>query len=256
MRKGAAQALLLMSNSDHSIASVTPHVVAVVRSADPVARRAASKVLQRLDSHAPDREAGLLTDPNACVRAAAARGLGNIGETAAPHADALAKLLGDQEEPVRIAAVDAIERLGPIAATAAPCAAALLQDVRVSVRRCAAQALVAIGDAAEPYAAARNAAMMRDPDARHRRDAATDLGRQRKEAAIPYIQDLLALLADEDWKVRNAAAASLGSVSGAASADTVQQVLTKLDGLGADDVLTVRTTAAEAKMVLLSLEPQ
>lgn len=138
-----------------------------------------------------------LDDPDVNVRRAAAVGLGNLRETAAPAVVGLVPLLGDPEEDVRREAALALGKIRAKEAIRPLCSS--LRDASEAVRARAAEALGMIGDAAAAADLARR--LQKDESARVRRECADALGRLKAKDETT-LTALRAAEADEDQSVR------------------------------------------------------
>ena len=124
-------------------AAVEPLAGAIERSPRP---RAALEVAARIgDPRLAGPAQARLDDPDAAVRAWAARVLGGLGGE--EHAAAVVERLTDGDAEVRAAAAVALGRLGHW--PSAPAVSALLTDPDWNVRRSAALALRALGPSGE-----------------------------------------------------------------------------------------------------------
>lgn len=141
------------------------------------------------------------------LRSAAVEALGSIGTAALP---VLVQMLEHDSISVRASATRAIGLMGAAAAPAVPPVAAMLHDV--GVRQTASRALVAIGPAAIPVLVR----LLQAGDAGVRVETTGVLGEIR-----PVTEETIALLADSltdsSYRVRIAAAGSLGRIGFAAN---------------------------------------
>ena len=184
----------------------------------------------------------------------AAEALGRIGDARAVKP--LSAALNDTDSLVRRAAAEALGRIGD--ARAVEPLSAALKDTDNGVRYHAAEALGQIGDprAVEPLSAA-----LKDTDSgvRYRAVEALDrLGWQPDRSEVgaaywaakhawdncvrigaPAVEPLSAVLGDEEWSVRQAAAGALGRIADACAVEPLVAALRDADG-------RVRQAAAEA----------
>jgi HEAT repeat protein len=157
----------------------------------------------------------LLTHPNPRVRILAAKALGELGERAAPAADALAAGLRAEDENEREVFIQSLGRLGPAAAPVLDALAAGLEDPSASVRIHTVQALGDLGPAAGPAAAALAQGLADESGGvRHEVELALPkLG----PAAQPATEALTALLDHPDHDVSKRAQGTLRKIEAARS---------------------------------------
>ncbi|HEY2343888.1 MAG TPA: HEAT repeat domain-containing protein, partial [Chthoniobacteraceae bacterium] len=208
-----------------------------------------------------------LKDPAVTVRIAAANGLGALGETAAPHAAAVADLLAepdpaalrtsagalsrmgsagaefsgriaallDHEDPtVSSAGASALRTLGKASAASAPAVAALLQSPKPQARISALSVLEAMGEGSAALGA-QITALQKDPEPKVRSAVTFVLAEIGGESRARALSEMLR---DRDADVRCAAAYNLGRM-GAAGAAFAPALAGALD----DEDLSVRITA-------------
>lgn len=146
--------------------------------------------------------AGWLDEPQAGVRAEAARALGLLGQRS--MLPSLVRLLGDAEVDVRLAAVEALARMGGADATVP--LLDRLSDPETRVRLAAVRALGQAGDA---RAVLSLLGTLQDTTPEVRKEVATALGNLRDPRGF---RGLLGLLRDPQLEVRLAAVQALGSL--------------------------------------------
>jgi HEAT repeat protein len=220
-----------------------PHLLAVLKDANPEQRRTAAQSLGKIArKEAVPAIVEALRDPDAGVRRHAAWALGMIGEDAVgPDRSPLASLLFDPDPGVREAAAMALgltgdtqtgielllERVrepgtpsdskrlaaaalgGMEARTAVPVLLKLLADRDAQVRR---WAVAALGEFADPETVAPlSRVLIKDPDPGVRIEAAFRLGKFGGEAARPA---LTAAIKDSNEDVRRLANAALKELAG------------------------------------------
>jgi len=160
-----------------------------------------------------------LRDRHYKVRAIAACGLCNLGESAVLHLRALSTLFDDEHGEARAAAAFAVGRIAGAQPGVAKHAVAfklstLLQDKHHKVRAAAANGIAAMG-LPEPHLAKALAALLADKDANCRAQAAYAVGKL-GDAVFPYAGQLVSTLLDKNIKVRESALHSLGRCGEAA----------------------------------------
>jgi HEAT repeat protein len=139
-------ALLLLELDPAQAGTATPHLLALLREADPDLRRRALEVVVRIGPQ-PEQAAtlvALLTDGDVAVRAQAVTALRRLGAAALP---ALRAQLADRAAgaAARQTALDLIGRCGPAAQAAAPELTAILKGNEVFLHHWAARALLRMG---------------------------------------------------------------------------------------------------------------
>jgi len=228
-----------------------PHLDGVLAHPSSSVRASATEVLEKLtsdnsESMKAERHTALLRDRNERVRLKAVKGLGSLGNAAAPNAGALAERLADRSESVRLAAVHAIETLGESnGVEAVPIAAGLLEDNLQTVRRAASASLAFLGQAARPHLAARHIALLADENCSMRCSAVEELGKLADELRPAQIAAVVALRIDPHWSVRLELARAFRKFGPAVAAHPEHSVA--LDVLTIDKDWRVAREAAAAR---------
>ncbi len=228
-------------------------LLGVLKDPDARVRASAAKVLGKIGSESEEKAVAIasslvdsLNDPNQEVRRAAAEALGRIGSLAVPK---LAEALQAEQTVARSSAAEALGQIGADAKEAVPNLVARLQDSDWRVRSAAARALGKIGTEAKLEAPAIVPPMIQaleDPDPEVRRSAAEALGR----IGSPVVPDLIDALQDESASVRAAAAEALGQI-GADAREVVPNLIARLQ----DGDWRVRSGAAKALGTIGSQAP-
>ena len=201
--------------------------------------------LVRIGPMAVEPLLAVLDDPNANVRAGAARALGKIGDTRALRslvyclrhdsdvevrksavwalhmggADAVRPLidaLRDADEWVRFGAVIVLAKLGEVAVEPLIYA---LEDGEPQVRANAAEALGRIGD---PRAADALAVVLDDADATVWQQAAISMGRMRDARAV---KPLILIMLDQETSLRTKAIKALGHIKDIRAIDSLIDII-------------------------------
>ncbi len=185
-----------------------------LRDPAPRARAAALSALAFFGEAAVPRLAEGLRDPDPDVRVSAARGIGQVGPTAAEALPALVRALRDGEPRVRFDAAVALGRVGAVARDAVPALTRALTDPAGEVRVGAALGLAGMGAAARDAVPALLQAL-RDGNVVLRMSACSALGSVGPDAraAVPALR---AALRDHNTSVRTSAASALGAIGPAA----------------------------------------
>lgn len=122
--------------------AVLPNLEALLAQRDPDRRWWAVRALASVGTPAAyDRIVTALGDPQADVRAAAAQGLGELGERGITTPEAIAALIHCLDDPSSLVARIAADGLARIGAPAVPALIAALQSTSTPVRAGAARAL-------------------------------------------------------------------------------------------------------------------
>jgi HEAT repeat protein/lysophospholipase L1-like esterase len=214
-------------------------LIALVQDRGGRGRGLAVEVVGRLGAEAAPAVPTLvqaIDDPREEVRWRAVWALGEIGPPASAAVPALLRAWKDRGLRWRIA--DALGGIGPAAAPAVPTLTAALADDNSLVRWRAASALGFIGPAARSAVPALLAAV-RHPEPNVRWGAIVALDRM--DAGAQAVPAFAAALADEDVRVRGAAAAGLGRLGPAA-----RSVMPALVLLLKDPEPSLRVQAARA----------
>ncbi|HIK29717.1 MAG: HEAT repeat domain-containing protein [Oscillatoriaceae bacterium SKW80] len=219
-------------------------LLTVLKEPDARVRASAAKVLGKIGSESENKADALastlveyLNDSNQEVRRAAAEALGRIGSIAVPK---IVEALQAEPTVMRTAAAEALGQMGTDAKEAIPSLVARLQDSDWRVRSAAARALGKIGTEAKLEAPALVPPLihaLEDSDPEVRRSAAEALGR----IGSPVVPDLINALQDENASVRAAAAEALGQI-GADAREVVPHLIARLQ----DSDWRVRSGAAKA----------
>ena len=156
----------------------------------------------------------LLSHPDETVRAVAARALARIGTPDA--AEALARTLNDPSELTRLRMAENLERIGPLATEP------LLEALESGDPRAQVLAATILGNLRVAEAApALRRAMLGDPLADVRAQAALALGRIGNPEDVPALQEAAG---DEDWPVRAQTANALGMIGDLSTVPTLQKL--------------------------------
>ena len=180
-----------------------------------------------------------LQSGDADVRRKAARGLGQLGEAAAPALPTLVAVAEDEESSVRQAACRALGEIGVADAEAIAALLASLDDSELSVRLAAAFALLKLDPAGKAYVPVLTAAMRQGEGG-----TIVAVGRLGSDAAwaLPTLTDLLR---DRRPGIRRISAEALGRIGPDADARAALEKAAERDP---DD--RVRETAAKALAVV------
>lgn len=182
---------------------------------------------------------------NSDVQIAAAKALGQMGETAAAVAPRLVELLQDSEpeSDIRRGAAMALGQMGQAARTQLPQIIALLQHPNPDIRRAAAQALGGIGATAQDQLP-KLLELLQDPHPEVRRwavDALGDMGAAAREAAPALVKSL----SDSYFYAWKWAIDALGAI-GRATGEYPPELVQLLDN--PDPVLRSRAVLALGEM--------
>jgi len=142
VRKTAAQGLWTLADGGR-----TDVLVPYLQNEDPRVRLVVAGVLGEAGAtQCADDLAGLLTDPDASVRASTVYAFSQLGAATSHHSEAVRRLLSDPEDIVRARAVEALAALSPQSGEAARDVLGLLCDPDASVREAAAEVTLGYAD--------------------------------------------------------------------------------------------------------------